>query len=110
MTRLLDATGKQPGDLRFANAQDPKGKLGLETGVFEVNGMSAPALRRVIVASSRPNAPGLTVSSSAVAGKPVTMVVYPGGSVLYLYEHGSRVFYVGTQSDALAGEVLGMLP
>ncbi len=110
MTGILAAAGKQPSDLRFANAQDPIGKLELEVGVFEVSGMSAAALRKAIVASSRPNAPGLAVSRTALAGKPVTMVVYPAGTVLYLYEHDGLVFYVGTQSDALADKVLGMLP
>lgn len=110
MTRQLAAAGKAPVDLRFANAQDPKGKLELEVGVFEVKGMTAVALRKAIVVSSRPNAPGLAVGSGTVAGKPVTKLVYPGGTVLYLYEHGDRVFYVGTQSPSIAGAVLEQLP
>ena len=110
MTRRLAAAGKAPVDLRFANAQDPKGKLELEVGVFEVKGMSADALRNAIVVSSRPNAPGLAVGGATVAGKPVTKLVYPGGTVLYLYEQGDRVFYVGTQSASVAGKVLEQLP
>jgi hypothetical protein len=110
MTRQLAAAGKAPVDLRFANAQDPKGKLELEVGVFEVKGMSAAALGKAIVVSSRPNAPGLAVGNGTVAGKPVTKLVYPGGTVLYLYEHGDRVFYVGTQSASIAGAVLEQLP
>jgi hypothetical protein len=110
MTRRLAAAGKVPADLRFANAQDPRGRVGLEVGVFEVAGMSAAALRRAIVASSRPNAPGLRVESSALGGKRVTRVTYPGGTLLYLYEQGGRVFYVGTQNDALAAGAIGLLP
>ena len=49
--------------------------------------MSASALRKAIVASSRPNAPGLIAERSTLGSKPVTTVVYPGGAVLYLYEH-----------------------
>jgi hypothetical protein len=110
MERLLAAAGKAPADLRFANAQDPKGTLDLEVGVFAVDGMSAGRLRKAIVASSRPNAPGLTATASQVGGKPVTLVVYPGGMRLYLYEHGEDVFYVGTQRDRIAAEVLRRLP
>jgi hypothetical protein len=110
MTQFLAATGREPGDLRFANARDPNGRLELEVGVFEVKGMSAATLRRGIVAASRPNAPGLKVSGGALGGKPVTVVVYPAGTVLYLYEQGDRVFYVGTQSEALARRVIDTLP
>ena len=110
MTQLLQQAGKAPADLRFANAQDPKGRLELEVGVFEVPGMSARRLRDAIVASSRPNAPGLIAEQATLGGKPVTTVVYPGGTVLYLYEHDGRVFYIGTQNEALAVKAIGLLP
>jgi hypothetical protein len=110
MTTLLAAVGKRPSDLRFANAQDPRGTLELEIGVFQVDGMSAAKLRRAIVASTRPNAPGLAVSQTAIGGKPVTVLVFPGGQVLYLYDQAGRVFYVGTQSRPLATKALGLLP
>jgi hypothetical protein len=108
MTRRLSAAGKAPADLRFANAQNPKTEL--EIGVFEVPGMSAADLRAAIVASSRPNAPGLLAEPATLGGKPVTTVVYPSGTVLYLYEHGDHVFYIGTQSKALAVRAIGLLP
>jgi hypothetical protein len=110
MTLRLRAAGKAPADLRFANAQDAAGTLELEVGVFQVRGMSAEALRRAIVASSRPNAPGLIAEPSTLAGRPVTSVVYPGGAALYLYEHGDRVFYIGTQNETLAAKVMRLLP
>jgi hypothetical protein len=110
LTRYLAAAGKQPIDLRFANAQDPAGVFELEVGVFEVKGMTAAALRDAIVESSRPNAPGLQVSQDALGGRRVTSVVYPGGTALYLYEQGDRVFYVGTQRRALAASVVKRLP
>ena len=110
MTQRLKAAGKAPADLRFANAQDPKGRLELEVGVFEVPGMSAADLRSAIVASSRPNAPGLIAEPSTLGGRPVTAMVYPGGTVLYLYEQGGRVFYIGTQNKALAVKAIGLLP
>jgi len=108
LTRILGAAGKQPGDLRFANAQDAGGSV--EVGVFQVEGMTAAKLRDAIVTSSRPNAPGLAVSQDTLGGKPVTSVVYPGGAALYLYEQDGRVFYVGTQSRTLAGAVMKRLP
>ena len=110
MTRRLIAAGKAPVDLRFANTQDPKGKIELELGVFEVPGMSSTALRRAIVAASRPNAPGLTAEAGTLGGKPITAVVYPAGTILYLYEQGGRVFYVGSQNQALATRAIGLLP
>jgi hypothetical protein len=110
LTRFLAAAGKQPIDLRFANAQDPTGTFEVEVGVFQVEGMKAPALRDAIVESSRPNAPGLQVSQDTLGGKPVTSVVYPGGTALYLYEQGDHVFYVGTQSRTIAASVVERLP
>jgi hypothetical protein len=110
MTRRLAAAGKAPSDLRFANAQDPQGRVGLEVGVFEVAGMSAPALRRAIVESSRPGAPGLVAEPATLGGRRVTAVVYPGGTLLYLYEQGGRVFYIGTQNDVLAAKAIAALP
>ena len=108
MTQRLGAAGKAPADLRFANAQNPKTEF--EVGVFEVPGMKASELRAAIVASSRPNAPGLLAEQATLGGKPVTTLVYPGGSVLYLYEQGDRVFYIGTQSKPLAVKAIGLLP
>jgi hypothetical protein len=110
MTRFLAARGKRPSDLRFANAQTSSHALEIETGVFQVRGIEGSALRRAIVASSRPNASGLTASTAAIAGKRVTKLVYPGGSTLYLYAHHDLVFYVGTQNDALAGTILAEFP
>ena len=111
MTRFLATAGKEPRDLRFANATDPSDSLGgLEVGVFHVDGIEAAALRRAIVASARPNAPGLEATPETLDGKRVTRVVYPGGSTVYLYEQESRVFYVGTLDEELAAEVVGLLP
>lgn len=110
MTAFLASVGKAPTDLRFANAHDPSGKLDLETGVFQVRGVDALTLRQAIASSSRPDAPGLTISTATLSGKRVTMLVYPGGSILYLYAHHGLVFYVGTQNQALAAHVLAMYP
>jgi len=66
----------------------------------------AGAVRQAIVDSSRPGAPCLMTSTTTLAGKPVTVLVYPGGSTLYLYEHDELVFYVGTQSKGLARKVV----
>jgi hypothetical protein len=110
MTRFLAAHGKGPGDLRFANAQTAPNGPELELGVFQVRGLDGTVLRRAIVSSSRPNAPGLTATAGTLAGKAVTKVVYPGGSVLYLYPSGDRVFYVGTQDASLAGRIVEKFP
>jgi hypothetical protein len=110
MTQRLQAAGKAPADLRFANAGDPKGKLDLEVGVFQVPGLAGTALADAIVASSRPNAPGLIAEPATLGGKQVTTMVYPGGTVLYLYPQGERVFYVGTQNKTLAEKAIGLLP
>src|SRR5262249_37428268 len=77
MTQRLAAVGKAPSDLRFANAQDPRGVLELEVGVSEVKGMTAAELASAIVAASRPNAPGLIADHTTLGDKPVTAVVYP---------------------------------
>lgn len=110
MTSFLASVGKAPADLRFANAQDPSGSLDLETGVFQLRGVKASMLRQAIVNSTRPDAPGLRTFTIRLSGKRVTMLVYPGGSVLYLYAHRDLVFYVGTQSEGLAAKVLGLYP
>jgi len=106
MTRFLRAHGKRPQDLRFANAQTAS----LEVGVFQVRGLGGVALRRAIVASSRPNAPGLTTAAATLSGKRVTRLVYPSGSSLYLYAHKDLVFYVGSQEEWLAAKILAMFP
>jgi hypothetical protein len=110
MSRFLASRGKRASDLRFANAQDPSGSLDLETGVFQVRGVKASALEEAIVDSSRPDAPGLTSSAATLSGKRVTALVYPGGSILYLYAHRDLVFYVGTQNKGLAARVLAKYP
>ncbi len=78
--------------------------------MFQVRGLAATTLLRAIVASSRPNAPGLTSSRATLSGKPVTRVAYPGGSTLYLCAHHGVVYYVGTQSEPLAAKAVASLP
>jgi hypothetical protein len=106
---ILVRAGKSPVDLTFANAQDPTGALPLEVGAFRVRGLAAAALREAIVRSTRPNAPGLAVSSALVGGRRVTKVVYASGATLYLYPHRDVVYYVGTQNETLAAGVLQRL-
>jgi hypothetical protein len=107
---ILARAGKQASDLQFANAQDPTGAFQFEVGAFRVRGLAAPVLSKAIVRSSRPNAPGLQVTTAELGGAPVTKVVYPGGSTLYLYPHGGVVYYVGTQDEAVAARVIRGLP
>lgn len=111
MTAFLAGVGKTRSDLRFAQVWDPRGELDLDAGIFHVPGIAAPSVRQALVDSSRPNAPGLTAATLAVADKSVTAVVYPdGGPSLYLYEHDDVVFYVGTRDQDLAAEFLSELP
>lgn len=110
LTDFLASAGKEPTDLRFANARDPSGVLGVEAGVFRVEGVDAAALRDAIVEGSRPAAPGLEVSTDTVARRPVTMLAFANGSTLYLYEQDDSVFYVGTTRRELAARVLAALP
>jgi len=110
MTRFLAEHHKTPEDLRFGNAQASPRALELELGVFEVRGLDGSALLSAIVDGVRPNAPGLAVSNPTLAGKRVTKLVYPGGTVLYLYDHGDDVYYVGTQDEALVETVLERFP
>jgi hypothetical protein len=110
MAKFLRSVGRKPSDLRFANALDPRSVLEVETGVFEVRGLGAAKLLAAIVASTRPAAPGLKVSTATIAGRAVTKLVYPGSSVLYLRGSGDRVYYVGSQSESLASQVLAKYP
>ena len=105
---FLRSAGKSPSDLRFANAQSRA--LDLEAGVFNVPGIAGTKLAQAIVDATKPNSPGLAATPETVGGKAVTRMLYPGGSLLYLYPHGELVFYVGTQSARRAGEVLSQLP
>ena len=110
MSRFLTAEGRSPSDFSFASARDPSGALAAEVGVFRVRGVGARALRRAIVAGSRPGAPGSTTSRATIAGKRVTRFRYASGWTLYLYERGDGVFYVGTLQPALAAKALAALP
>jgi hypothetical protein len=104
---ILARAGKTPADLTFANAQDPT--VGVEVGAFRVVGLAAPALRDAIVRSTRPNAPGLAVSSRVLGGRRVTKVVYASGATLFLYPRRDVVFYVGTRNERLAARILERL-
>jgi hypothetical protein len=110
MAKLLEDAGKQPSDLRWANARDPQGTVEVEVGAFEVSGMTSAELARAIVEASRPGAPGLRVSEQDFGPRRVTTIVYPSGTRLHLYEHGDVVFYVGAQQDALVRKALAALP
>jgi hypothetical protein len=110
MKQFLTQNGKSPSDLVYAQMWDPAGGLAFDAGAFRLAGVGAPALRKAIVESSRPGAPGLKVSGGTLAGRPVTRVVYASGAKLYLYEHGDVVFYAGAGNEKLAADIVAMFP
>jgi hypothetical protein len=110
MTAFLTDRGRTPADLRFALAWDASTTLSLDLGVFQVPGIVPADLRAAIVASTLPNAPGLTSEPVTVAGRPITLVTYPNGARLYLIEGAEVVFGVGADDPDLAARLVALLP
>lgn len=111
MTRYLASVGRRPADLHYAQVWDPSQALGLDAGVFQVDGISAAALRDAIINASRPDSPGLTLSTTTLAGKRVTVVLNKSSSAtLYLYDYRGNVFYAGGSGESLAAQFLRRLP
>lgn len=111
MTKYLASVGKKPASLHYAQVWDPSQSLGLDAGVFQADGISAPALRSAIISASRPDSPSLTVTSATLAGKRVTSVLNPSASTtLYLYDYRDNVFYVGGSGESLLAQFLSHVP
>lgn len=111
MTKYLASVGKKPANLHYAQVWDPSQSLGLDAGVFQADGISAPALRDAIINASRPDSPDLTVSSATLAGKRVTSVLNPSeGTTLYLYDYRDNVFYVGGSGESQVSQFLSHVP
>jgi hypothetical protein len=110
MTAFLTDRGRTPADLRFALAWDASTTLSLDLGVFQLPGIVPADLRAAIVASTLPNAPGLTSVPTTVAGRPITLVTYPNGARLYLIEGAEVVFWVGADDPDLAARLVALLP
>jgi hypothetical protein len=106
----LRRLGKDPAELRFANGADYSNRISVEVGVFEAPGVAAAALSRAIVRGSQVTQPALRVSRTTVAGKPVTTLLFPGSSRLYLYGKGDRVFYAGSTDPRQAAGILKRFP
>lgn len=107
MTGYLHSVGRTPADLRYAQVWDPSKAVNLDAGAFRLPGVRSAALAHAIIQSSRPGSMQLSVSTAAIAGKPVTAVLdQDSGLVLYLYEHGGVVFYVGGVAGGGAGHVV----
>lgn len=111
MTRYLASVGQRPADLHYAQVWDPSQALSLDAGVFQAGGITAAALQKAILNASRPDSPNMTVSSSTVGGKPVTVAVnQDSGTTLYLYDHRDDVFYTGGSDASLAAQFFSQLP
>lgn len=111
MRTFLASVGKQPSDLRFAQAHDPTGSLDAVLVAVQVPGLPAARLADAIVAGSRPDYPELEVASLTLGGKPTTRVIYgDGGSDTYLYERDDIVFDVETSTASTAATALAALP
>jgi hypothetical protein len=106
----LRRLGKDPAELRFASGADYSNRISVEVGVFEAPGVRAAALERAIVRGSQVTQPAMRVSRATVAGKPVTTLLFPGSSRLYLYGKGDRVFYVGSVDPKQAAGILKRFP
>jgi hypothetical protein len=111
MTKYLASVGRKPADLHYAQVWDPSQALDLDAGVFQADGISAAALREAIISASRPDTPSLTMSSTTLAGKRVTVVVNESsGTTLYLYDYRDNVFYAGGSGESLTAQFLSHLP
>lgn len=111
MRTFLAGQGRQPADLRFAQAHDPSGSLDAVLVAVQVPGVPAARVAEAIVAGSRSDYPSLKASQLMIGGKPTTRVVYgDGGSDTFLYVHADVVYDVETSTPGVAAAAMTILP
>lgn len=110
-TAYLATVGKTPADVQVAQAYDAAGSIDSGAAAYQVDGISAPALRDAMIAAWKVQYPDLVISDITLGGKSVTKGLF-GADVpdSYWYISGDVVFDVETSGEALATTVLAALP
>jgi hypothetical protein len=111
LTTYLATVQKGPADVHVAQAYDAVGTLDIGAAAYQVDGITATALRDAMVAAWKVQYPNLVTSQATVGGKTVLKGVFGNGLPdSYWYESGNVVFDVETTDAALATTVLTGLP
>lgn len=110
---FLERLNAQPDDISiafaftFTEAGDSAG-----IGAFRVAGANTDDLEREFMATMESEGDAVDWQSATVGGKDVQAAADPDseGSTVYVYTVGDIVFFVTTQDEATAAELLGPLP
>jgi hypothetical protein len=106
--RALDAAvtklGKLPTDLEIALAFDETGTIDLSITGFRIDGIAPATLQPLLLdAWLSASTPGVTTTTTTLAGTPTTEVSYgDGGATEYVLIHGDGVFIIETTDATLA--------
>jgi hypothetical protein len=114
MTAFLQSQGKQPVDMKIAEAFDPNGLAGVTVVLFRVPGIDAGAVRTAMVTAGlfvpKTATPPPGVPAAATLGGKQVVAIPQGSNVDYLYAKGDVLYDVRTGDPNLAATVLGGLP
>jgi hypothetical protein len=105
LVAALRAAGKQPDDLRAAEAYDDSGNTDLQVMVVTVKGMDAPKIKDFVLSSwLGATGPGVTHDTVTLAGKQWERIDYGDqGTKQYVRTDGNDVIVI-TTSDATQAE------
>jgi hypothetical protein len=111
LTAALTALGKQPADLRIAEAYDSAGVEQWYVDAFELNGVSGTALSTAIRNGwLGAGASGVKTTTTTIAGKRVTRIDRGADvPVDTVYVHGPVVFDVSSSDPTVVKAVLAKL-
>lgn len=112
ITAALRAEGKQPDDLRVAQAYDPTGTADLTVLAVRVVGMKQDALRSLVMDSwLAASGAGVTDDTVSLAGKTFTRIDYGDqGSKNYLLAEGDTILIIETADADVAARTAAALP
>ncbi|MCA1587703.1 MAG: hypothetical protein LC744_03270 [Chloroflexi bacterium] len=110
---FLERLGARPEDISIAFAfsfSEEGDSAGI--GAFRVAGASSDELEREFMATMETEGDVVDWQSASVAGKDVQTTADPDteGNTIYVYTAGDIVFFVTTQDEATAAELLEPLP
>ncbi len=108
----LRAAGRQPDDLRVAQAYDELGESDLSILGVAVDGMPLDAVRALVMSSwLAASGEGVTIDTVPLDGKTWTRIDYgDGGTIDYVLAANDRVIVVTTADPDLAAEAAAALP
>jgi len=111
VTSFLTGVGKEPKDLRVAQAYDPDQTVDGSIGVYHVDGLDPKSVHDALLAAWKVDYPDMVVTTTTMAGQQVTKADFGEDTVAsYLVIRGDLLYDIETNDPEVAAAAVAALP